>query len=127
VRFRTAGDRKANEDAVEEVLTAWTATREKWDVTHTLQAAGVAAFPSMTSKDLAEDPHLNEREFFARLPHPEVGVRTHAGIPWHLMNAPNGVRSPAPLLGQDTDGVMHDLLGYSEQEIAKLKEEQILY
>jgi crotonobetainyl-CoA:carnitine CoA-transferase CaiB-like acyl-CoA transferase len=56
-----------------------------------------------------------------------VGVRTHAGIPWHLMNAPNGVRSPAPLLGQDTDGVMHDLLGYSEQEIAKLKEEQILY
>src|SRR5215510_8732333 len=64
-RFRTAGDRKAHEDALEEVLTAWTATREKWDVTQTLQAAGVAAFPSMTSKDLAEDRHLNERDFFA--------------------------------------------------------------
>jgi crotonobetainyl-CoA:carnitine CoA-transferase CaiB-like acyl-CoA transferase len=127
VRFRTAGDRKANEDAVEEVLTAWTATREKWDVTYTLQAAGVAAFPSMTSKDLAEDPHLNERGFLVRLSHPEVGMRTHAGIPWRLTNAPNGVRSPAPLLGQDTEGVMRDLLGYSEQEIARLKEEQILY
>ncbi|MGH7964385.1 MAG: CoA transferase, partial [Candidatus Binatia bacterium] len=84
-------------------------------------------FPSMNSKDLADDPHLNERGFFARLPHPEIGVRTHSGIPWHLENAPNGVRSPAPLLGHDTDYVMRDLAGYSAEEIARLKEEKVLY
>ena len=27
----------------------------------------------MNSKDLAEDPHLNERGFSTRLPHPQVG------------------------------------------------------
>ena len=62
-----------------------------------------------------------------RLAHPEVGVRTHMGIPWLLTNAPNGVRSPAPLLGQDTDQVMHDVLGYSAQQIANLKAERVLY
>jgi crotonobetainyl-CoA:carnitine CoA-transferase CaiB-like acyl-CoA transferase len=31
------------------------------------------------------------------------------------------------LLGADTDAVMRDLLGYSAQEIAKLKEVQVLY
>ncbi|HKA54351.1 MAG TPA: CoA transferase, partial [Candidatus Binatia bacterium] len=126
-RFRTARDRKANEDELEQLLTAWTAERDRWEVTRVLQAAGVAAFPSLSSKDLTEDPHLNERGFFARLPHPEVGVRTHTGIPWLLTNVPNGVRAPAPLLGEHTDQVMREVLGYSEEDLAKLKEEKVLY
>jgi benzylsuccinate CoA-transferase BbsF subunit len=126
-RFLTVQDRKANEDELDQLLTAWTAQRSKWEVTHTLQAEDVAVFPSMSSKDLAEDPHLNERGFFARLPHPEVGVRTHTGIPWLLAQSPHGVRAPAPLLGQDTDWVMRDLLGYADQEIARLKEQRVLY
>ena len=126
-RFRTARDRKANEDELEQLLTTWTVQRDKWEVTRVLQAAGVAAFPSMNSKDLTEDPHLQERGFFARLPHPEVGERIHTGIPWLLTNAPNGVRAPAPLLGQHTDQVMGEVLGYSDEEIARLKEEKVLY
>jgi len=126
-RFRTARERKGNEDELEQLLTTWTAQRERWEVTRILQAAGVAAFPSLSSKDLTEDPHLNARGFFARLPHPEVGVRTHTGIPWLLTNAPNGVQTPAPLLGQDTDQVMREVLGYSAEEISRLKEEKILY
>jgi benzylsuccinate CoA-transferase BbsF subunit len=126
VRFRTAADRKAHEDELEQILTSWTVSRDRWDVTQLLQAAGVASFPSLSSKDLVEDRHLNERGFFARLPHPEVGVRTHTGIPWRLSRSPNGVRAPAPLLGQDTEDVMHNLLGYSKQDIARLKEAKIL-
>jgi benzylsuccinate CoA-transferase BbsF subunit len=126
-RFSTAAARKANEDALDQILMEWTVTREKWAVTNSLQAVGVAAFPSMNGKDLVEDPHLNARGFFERLAHPEVGVRTHMGMPWLLSNAPNGVRSPAPLLGQHTDQVMHEILGYSAQQIAQLKAEQVLY
>ncbi len=126
-RFRTAADRKRNEEALEGILTAWTRERDKWEVTRTLQEAGVAAFPSMNSKDLADDRHLAERGFFARLPHAEVGTRTHAGIPWRLANSPNGVRSPAPLLGEHTDEVLRDLLGYSKEEIGRLREAKILY
>ncbi|MGE0820829.1 MAG: CaiB/BaiF CoA transferase family protein [Candidatus Binatia bacterium] len=126
-RFRTAQDRKAHEDVLEQLLTAWTTQRSKWEVTQTLQAAGVAAFPTMTSKDLAEDRHLSERGFFTRLPHPELGTQTHTGIPWLLSQSPDGVRAPAPLLGQDTDQVMRDVLGYNDEEIARLKEARVLY
>jgi crotonobetainyl-CoA:carnitine CoA-transferase CaiB-like acyl-CoA transferase len=126
-RFCPATARKVNEEALDQILTAWTAQRDKWDVTRRLQAVGVAAFPSMSGKDLVEDPHLNERGFFVRLSHPEVGVRTHMGMPWLLTHGPNGVRTPAPLLGQDTDQVMGDVLGYSPQKIANLKDERVLY
>lgn len=125
-RFCTATARKANEDELERLVTEWTSIREKWSITRALQAVGVAAYPTMNSKDLGEDLQLNERGFFARLPHAEVGVRTHAGMPWLLAHAPNGVRAPAPLLGQDTAWVLRDLLGYSATEIDRLKSEQVL-
>jgi benzylsuccinate CoA-transferase BbsF subunit len=126
-RFRTASDRKVHEDELEQLITAWTTQHDRWEITTLLQGAGIAAFPSMSSKDLAEDVQLNTRGFFARLPHPEVGVQAHTGIPWLLTNAPNGVRSSAPLLGQHTDEVMRDVLGYREEDIARLKEQQVLY
>jgi crotonobetainyl-CoA:carnitine CoA-transferase CaiB-like acyl-CoA transferase len=126
-RFRTASDRKAHEDELEQLITAWTTQHDRWEIVRNLQTVGVAAFPSMNSKDLVEDVHLNERGFFVRLPHPEVGAQTHAGVPWILTNAPNGVRSPAPLLGQHTDEVLRDVLRYTDEDIARLREQQVLY
>ena len=126
-RFRTVSDRKAHEDELEQFITAWTTQHDRWEITHQLQAVGVAAFPSMSSKDLVEDAQLNGRGFFARLPHPQVGMQTHSGIPWILTNAPNGVRSPAPLLGQHTDEVLRDVLGYTDEDIARLRTQQVLY
>jgi len=126
-RFRTASDRKAHEDELEQVVTAWTTQHDHWEITRSLQTVGVAAFPSMSSKDLVEDGHLNGRGFFARLPHPEVGTQTHTGIPWILTNTPNGVRSPAPLLGQHTDEILRDVLRYTDEDITRLREQQVLY
>jgi crotonobetainyl-CoA:carnitine CoA-transferase CaiB-like acyl-CoA transferase len=126
-RFRTAALRRANEDALEARIGAWTERRDRWEIVRALQGVGVAAFPSMSPQDLAHDPHLEERGFLERLEHPEVGKRTHAGVPWRLTNGPNGVRAPAPLLGEHTREVLGDLLGYSEAEIDRLTREGVLY
>lgn len=125
-RFHTAKARKAHEDELERMVTAWTSTQNKWEVTHALQAVGVAAYPTLSSKDLLDDPQHNARDFFVRLPHPEVGVRTHAGMPWRWAHTPNGVRAPAPLLGQDTEWVLRDLLGYADADIVRLRSERVL-
>jgi benzylsuccinate CoA-transferase BbsF subunit len=126
-RFADATARKANEDALEELITAWTAERDRWEVTEILQSAGVAAFPSMSNKDLATNPHLAARGYLVQKEHPEVGKRIHAGIPWQLSATPCEVQAAAPLRGQHTDDVMRDVLGFSEAEIQRLKEIQVLY
>ena len=125
-RFRKLADRKANEDALDEIVTAWTRGRDRWEITEALQRAGVAAFPSMSNKDLAHDTHMLERGFFTNFDHPEVGRRLHAGIPWRLSDAENRVRGPAPLLGADTDAILKTMLGMSDEKIAELRALDVL-
>ena len=125
-RFATVEARKQNEDALEAEVTAWTSGLHRWEITRALQAAGVAAFPAMTSKDLVEDAHLRGRGIFVELEHPEVGVRTHVGIPWQMSGTPCAVEQPAPLLGQHTDEVLRDVLRVSEAEAAGLRERGVL-
>jgi crotonobetainyl-CoA:carnitine CoA-transferase CaiB-like acyl-CoA transferase len=119
-RYATLADRKRHEDELEARLTHWTTTLAPDEATRRLQAAGVAAFSAMTNQDLAEDPHLNGRGFFVDVPHPEVGKRHHAGIPWRLSGTPCAVTAPAPCLGEHSREVLGDVLGYSEAEIESL-------
>ncbi|HVN83667.1 MAG TPA: CoA transferase [Candidatus Binatia bacterium] len=125
-RFATIQARKANEDALEALVAEWTATRAAEDVVCQLQAAGIPSFVSASNRDLSESPHLSETEFFVSHPHPEVGTRQHAGIPWRMSRTPSAVRSAAPCLGADTDYVMRDVLGYAPDAIARLKETKVL-
>jgi benzylsuccinate CoA-transferase BbsF subunit len=125
-RYATLGDRKRHEDEIEARLTRWTTTLPADEVTRRLQAAGVAAFSTMTNQDLAEDPHLNGRGFFVDVPHPEVGKRHHAGIPWKLSGTPCAVTAPAPCLGEHSREVLSGVLGYSEAEIEALAADGVL-
>jgi crotonobetainyl-CoA:carnitine CoA-transferase CaiB-like acyl-CoA transferase len=121
-RFASAALRKANEDELDAIVTAWTQSRDRWEVTRQLQAAGVAAIPVMSSKDLAEDAHLAERGFFPNLIHPEVGRRLHTGVPWTMSGTPCRVRRPAPLFGADTVEILGEMLGISGAEIQRLRD-----
>lgn len=112
--------------ALDEILTQWTSTRDRWETTRALQQAGVAAYPPLSNKDLAENEHLRERGFLVALEHPEVGKRIHAGVPWTMSVTPTHVRAPGPLRGADTDAVLGELLGYSRAEIDRLRADGVL-
>ena len=125
-RFLTLASRKENEDVLEQIVSEWTTGQDRWEVTWLLQAQGVAAFPSFTTEDIVQDPHLNARGFIERLEHPEVGRRAHVGIPWRHDRRPNGVRVPAPCLGADTDTLLSEVLGYDAARIKELRDGDVL-
>jgi crotonobetainyl-CoA:carnitine CoA-transferase CaiB-like acyl-CoA transferase len=60
------------------------------------------------------------------LEHPEVGRRTHIGMPWAMRQYPREVRSPAPLRGADTETVLGNLLGYPAEKITELRKAGML-
>ncbi|MBV1904689.1 MAG: CoA transferase [Pseudomonadales bacterium] len=121
-RFLSVSARKQNEDVLEQILGAWVVDKDRWELTSELQAHGIAAFPTLTCRDVVEDPHMKERDFIEYLDHPEVGARAHTGIPWRLKNRNNGVRFPAPCIGADTARHLREILGMKDEEIQRLCE-----
>jgi crotonobetainyl-CoA:carnitine CoA-transferase CaiB-like acyl-CoA transferase len=126
-RFTTGAGRKQHEDELDAAIAAWTISQDRWEVTRRLQAVGVAAFPSLSPGDLWRgDPHLAARGMLEQPDHPATGARTIPGVPWRLTNGPNGVRRPAPLIGQHTDTVLRELLGCQPADLADLRRRGLL-
>ena len=55
--------------------------------------------------------------------HPVAGPMKIAGNPIKLSDTPGKVSEPAPLLGQHTDWVLRDVLGWDDERIAAYKSE----
>jgi CoA:oxalate CoA-transferase len=72
--------------------------------------------------DLADDPQMRANDYVIDFDHPTHGPTRYVGIPVRLSETPGSVRSPAPELGQHTEVVLTDLLGYDWDRIAKLRE-----
>ena len=107
-------------------VTAWTSTRTREEVTKVLQAAGVAAFPSFTAQDMADDPHMNQRGSIQSLSGAGE-TRKVVGPPWVLSRTPGTLRSWTPDLGEHNQYVFGELLGMSNGEIETLKCEKVIY
>ena len=117
-RFQDGFLRLKNQEALDLLIQTWTQTKTPDDVTKLLQSAGVAAAPSMTGRDLAEDPHLMARGAWQEVEHPVLGRQKVQGPPWILSDTPATVRSASPLLGQHNQYVLQGLLGASSDELA---------
>jgi formyl-CoA transferase len=57
---------------------------------------------------------------------PEMGRKMFPGPSWKMSDTPGKVRSPAPSLGEHNHYVFSELLGLSEDEIAKLEAEEVI-
>ena len=125
-RFASAAARKVNEEEIDRILAEWCASRDRWEVTELLQAAGVPAFPSVSSEDLRTDPHLAAREAFNTVEHPEVGIKAHFRVPWRWTRRANGTGARAPRLGEHTEEVLGKVLRMNPDEIADLREREVI-
>jgi len=101
---------------------SWLADHTKDELFETFLEAQIASAPVNSPEDLVNNPHLREREYFTEIDHPATGRVLYPGAPVRLTESPWQVRRPAPLLGQHNEEVYCDQLGYSSEELVKLRE-----
>jgi len=126
-RFASAEDRYRHQDELDPIISEWAQDKKSYDVMVRLQAAGVAATPTLSSEGLFKDPHVRDRGVFYRVEHPVIGNDWVIAPPWRLSETPAQIRRHAPLLGEHNAYVFGELLGMTTAEIERLKEEKVIY
>ena len=125
-RFTDNDARVRHQDELDELIERWTSRRTPYEAMETLQAAGVPAGAVQTPQErVDDDPQLRARGFLPEADHPELGRFKFEGEPVKLSRSPWELRRPAPLLGQHSDYVYHELLGVEHSDIGKMAEEGV--
>jgi len=127
-RFATPEERAkpGRSDEFDEYYLPWLLERSMRDVWRISQEAHLLSGPIYTSKDVLEDPHFRERDFWAEIDHSEAGKLTYTGAPFRMSETPWQLRSPAPLLGQHNSEIYCGRLGLSKEDLVKLREMRVI-
>ena len=121
-RFQTMAARLENVDALERELGELTRKFERDALVAALRARGIAAGPMYNTAEIMEDPAMVESGMNIELDHKEVGKRIIPVLPVSFSGfKPNYYGGPA--IGEHTDEVLSSVLGYSAEEIARLRAE----
>lgn len=122
-RFYTNVKRVENHAELKPIMEDWLKDYDMETATQMILDCGCPAGPIYNIKQVTEDPHIaGARKMFVEIEHPVAGKMKITGNQIKLSETPVEFRTPAPLLGQHTDEILRDFLGYSEEECQRIKD-----
>ncbi len=118
--YATPGARLPRLKQIFTAIEQWTMTRMKFEAMEILNRHNVPCGPILSMKELAHEPSLRATGTVVEVDHPTRGTYLTVGNPIKLSDSIPDVRR-APLLGEHTDEVLGEVLGFSPAEIAEIK------
>jgi formyl-CoA transferase/CoA:oxalate CoA-transferase len=82
--------------------------------------------PVYTTDEIFVDPQVLHRNMLVEIEHPRADKIKQIGIPIKFSETTGEIRTPPPLLGEHTEEVLRDILGYSTEKINQLREEGLI-
>jgi formyl-CoA transferase len=98
----------------------WTMTKTKFEVMDICNPLDITVGPILSMKEIAEDEGLRKTGTVVEVDHPERGKYLSVGCPIKMSDSPAEV-TRSPLLGEHTDEILSQVLGYSAEEVAAIK------
>jgi formyl-CoA transferase len=124
-KYATPEARVAILEEVFSIVEQWTSKHTKYEVLARCNAIDVPCGPILDMKELLEDESLRARGVIAAIEHPQRGTYYTVGSPLGLSDSPVEYRR-APLLGEHTDSVLNEVLGYDSEQVEHLRKEGVV-
>jgi len=115
--------RVAQRERVMAGITAAMAQLTRAEAVAALDALDVPNGPVLTMDETFADPHVQARGSVGEFIHPLLGAFPALRLPYRFEGLADPAIQRPPLLGEDTDAVLRDLLGYAPGRIETLRAE----
>jgi crotonobetainyl-CoA:carnitine CoA-transferase CaiB-like acyl-CoA transferase len=126
-RFNTMAKRAENARELVPILDKVFASQPRDHWMKVLKEGGDFIYTIVNSiSDLPTDPQMIANEYIVDYDHPSWGKTKIAGVPFRLSKTPGNPKAPAPEFGQHTEMILTELLGYSWEDVARLKEAEVI-
>ncbi len=102
------------------MIEEWTMTKTKMEVMDTLNKVNVPCGPIMSMEELVDEESLLATGTVVEVDHPTRGKYRSVGNPIKLSDSKSEVKR-SPLLGEHTDEILIDMLGYSQKEVDEFR------
>ena len=102
------------------MIEEWTMTKTKMEVMDTLNKVNVPCGPIMSMEELVDEESLLATGTVVEMDHPTRGKYRSVGNPIKLSDSQSEVKR-SPLLGEHTDEILIDMLGYSQKEVDEFR------
>ncbi len=113
-------------DEFNRLVEAWTMEHTAEEINQIAVAHGVPCSPVRSVEELVNDEQLAFRDFFVEIDHPVAGRLKYPGAPYKLSTTPWRMERPAPLLSEHNERVYCQILGYSRQDLVRMRQAGII-
>ena len=124
--FRFLSGRIHHIKECDSVVEAWAKTKKMDDILSLCETYGIPAARVNTIAEMVRDEQLLYRKMIRQVEHPEFGTFTMNGPVVKMSETDPDIFRTPPLLGQHNDEVYRELLGFTEAEIERLKQEGVI-
>ncbi|AXS41011.1 formyl-CoA transferase [Breoghania sp. L-A4] len=107
--------------AIFDTIEAWTKTKTKFEVMDLCNPLNIPCGPILSMKEIAAEQSLRDTGTVVEVDHPERGKYLSVGCPIKLSGSPVEVER-SPLLGEHTDEILRDVLGFSAEAVESMKD-----
>lgn len=126
-RFENQAKRKENCEELIAIMDEIFMTKSVTEWLKILREAGdIICTPVQTLADLASDPQVLANNYITDYNHEVLGPIKVVGLPVQLSETPGVVKAEAPEFGQHTEEVLLEIGGYTWEEIAQFREEEVI-
>lgn len=104
----------------------WGKNKNKQEIYDISREKRLAIAPCNQTDDLFRSPQLKAKGFFTEIDHPEAGKLTYPGAPFQMSETPWQVIHHAPCLGEHNEEIICNRLGYSKNDLVKLRQLNVI-
>jgi crotonobetainyl-CoA:carnitine CoA-transferase CaiB-like acyl-CoA transferase len=127
-RFDDMAHRTQNAEACVALLDEIFASRPRDEWIEHIRSDGADLIYTIVNSvdDLPSDPQVRANHYVTEVEHPQHGRTEMVGLPVALSETPGSIRRVAPELGQHTEEVLVEVLGWDWDRIGELREKKVI-